>query len=320
MKKLVLLLFLTLFLGAQADETNNKLNKKDIKKDRKSNTGEILLYKTIGEHQLALHLFKPKNWAKTDKRPAIIFFFGGGWVGGKPQQFFKIAEHFSSLGFVCASVQYRTKRPHGTTPFECVKDGKSAVRYFRSHALELGIDPNKIIASGGSAGGHVACSTALIRDYDETVEDISVSSTPNALILFNPVLDTTEKGYGAEKLKGKETLLSPCHHVRPSLPPTIVFTGTADKITPLENAERFTRLMKEVKNDCTLIPIDGKGHGVSSAGKQGKDSYDTCISESLKFLKSHDFIPKQLKSKGIKYETNTPHSIDSIFIFQSTCR
>ena len=155
-----------------------------------------------------------------------------------------------------------------------------------------GVDPNRIIASGGSAGAHVACSTALIKAYDEVDEDLAVSSIPNALVLFNPVLDTTEKGYGANKLVGKETLLSPCHHVRKELPPCIVFSGTADDITPIENAIRFERLMKKEGNNCRLIQLEGKGHGVSSARKQGRESYETCMSETIKFLKSINFHPK----------------------------
>ena len=141
MSKLVILIFFALsclsnFVWAQPSEEPSQ---KKFKKN--SYRGEVVFYKKAGRSELKLHLYKPGDWKAEDKRPAIIFFFGGGWVGGNPGQFFKIADYFSSLGYVAASVQYRTRKSHKTTPFECVADGKSAVRYFRKHAAELGVDP-----------------------------------------------------------------------------------------------------------------------------------------------------------------------------------
>lgn len=251
---------------------------------------EKVAYKKVGDVTLNLHVYKPADWKKSDKRPVIVFFFGGGWVGGSPKQFFPQCEHFRKLGFVAISAEYRIKKTHKTTPFECVKDGKSAIRWVRQHAAELGIDSNKVIASGGSAGGHVACTTAVIKGYEEKGEDTSVSSVPNAAILFNPVLDTTKKGYGANKLVSKETLISPCHHVRKGLPPTLVLTGKADTTTPYENAERFTRLMKEAGNTCKLVGYEGQKHGFFNA--RSKENFTKTMLQSEAFLKKLKFLSK----------------------------
>jgi acetyl esterase len=197
---------------------------------------------------------------KTDHRPAIILLHGGGWVSGKPQQMNGQARAFAKLGYVTFTVRYRLINKHKTTVYECIMDGKSAVRWVRKHATELGIDPEKIVAGGASAGGHIAACTAMVKDYDED-EDKSVSCVPNALLLMSPVLDTTEKGYGSGKMtKGKKTDLSPCHLVRKGLPPTIVFHGTADKTVPPENAERFGKLMKAAGNNCVMVLFEGRGH------------------------------------------------------------
>jgi len=192
---------------------------------------------------------------------------------------------------VAIAAEYRIRSKHGTTPFECVADGKSAIRYVRAHAKELGVDPSKIIASGGSAGGHVAACTAIIRDFDEEAEDKAISSKPNVLVLFNPVIDTTERGYGAEKLKGQTETLSPVHHVLSGLPPTIIFHGTADTTVPFENVERFCRKMHEVGNRCELVPFEGMKHGFFNyTREEDHASYNITIQHAEQFLRSLGYI------------------------------
>jgi acetyl esterase/lipase len=220
-----------------------------------------------------------------------VFFFGGGWTGGNPRQFFPHCRHLASQGMVAVSAEYRVRSRHGTTPFECVADGKSAVRYMRSHAKELGIDPKRIAAAGGSAGGHVAACTATIQSYDEETENKSIASTPNALVLFNPVVDTTELGYGAKRFGDNPTALSPVHHVREGLPPTIIFHGTADTTVPFENVERFCRKMREVGNTCTVIPFEGKKHGFFNYDREEDHrSYNETVAHMDEFLRTHGFI------------------------------
>lgn len=219
-------------------------------------------YKTTPQGKLMLDVFLPAKHKASDKRPVIVFFFGGGWATGAPNQFYQQARYFADKGFVAISADYRTFKKHGTTPFECVKDGKSAIRWVREHAKELGIDVRKVVASGGSAGGHVAACTGLISDYEEEGENLTISSEPNAMVLFNPVIDTGEKGYGMKKVgEDRKTDISPVHHVAKGIVPTIIFHGTADKTVPFENAERFAKLMKEAGNTCELVPFPGKGHG-----------------------------------------------------------
>ena len=137
---------------------------------------QIVDFKITPQDTLRLHLFLP---AESDApRSAIVFFFGGGWVNGDPSQFFEHCKYFASRGMVAFAAEYRVASRHGTTPFQCVEDGKSAVRWIRQHAAEYNIDPNKIVASGGSAGGHVAACTAVIEDFDDPDENLKISSKP----------------------------------------------------------------------------------------------------------------------------------------------
>lgn len=254
-----------------------------------------VVYKTVGETELRLHVFNPEGHMSTDKRPAIVFFFGGAWTGGTPKQFYQQAHRFASLGFVAISAEYRVSKKHKTTPFECVKDGKSSIRWTRKHALELGVDPDRIIAAGGSAGGHVAACTGVIEGYEEAGEDLSFSTVPNAMILYNPVIDTTEKGYGVNKVgQDRKTQISPCHHVTKGIPPTLIFHGTADATAPFENVERFTALMKEAGNNCVLVPFPEKGHGFFNGSffrpKNSDDDFNTTMDRSIEFLKEIGFM------------------------------
>jgi len=255
------------------------------------------VYKTIGEVKLRLFVYLPKDHKHADRRPAIVFFFGGGWMGGSPSQFREHARYLASRGMVALTAEYRTKRKHGTPPFTCVADAKSAMRWVRANAAKLGVDPGRIVASGGSAGGHLAAATAFLDGFDEPTDDKTVSPRPNALVLFNPVIDTTEKGYGASRLGDKTVAFSPVHHVAKGAPPAIVFHGTADKTVPFENVERFRDRMKAVGARCELVAFEGKGHGFFNTGREGGAAYRATVRAADAFLASLGYLtgPPTLK-------------------------
>ena len=190
---------------------------------------EAFTYKRTPQGELDIHVHYPPGWTAQDKRPAIVFFFGGGWTRGTVEQFRPQAEYLARRGMVTARADYRVRSRHGTAPDKCVEDGKSAVRWLRAHASDLGIDPNRIVASGGSAGGHVAACTFTIPGFEAEGEDASVSCRPNLLVLYNPVLNTVPVAdrFG---MAGLARRISPNHHLSADVPPTIIFFGTADRL------------------------------------------------------------------------------------------
>ena len=136
-----------------------------------------------------------------------------------------------------------------------------AMRYLRAHAEEFHIDANRIIASGGSAGGHLAAATALCPGYDDPADDFSVPVKPNALVLFNPVIDNGPGGYGYERVGEEYKNFSPLHNIHTGAPPTIIFLGTADVLVPVETARYYKKVMEKVGSRCDLFLYESQPHG-----------------------------------------------------------
>ncbi len=220
-----------------------------------------VVYKTVGTTELHLDVFVPPEFRATDHRPAWVTIHGGGWTSGTPRSMYPWAEYCTTLGMVALSVQYRLHRPGGdVSVFDCVRDARSALRYIRAHAGELGIDPRRIVVNGASAGGHLAVGTALFEGLDEAGDDQTVSCRPDAIVLFSPVIDTSTAGYGNAKVGARWRELSPAHQVRAGLPPTIVFHGTGDTTTPFPGAQRFHEAMLGAGNRCELVRVESAQH------------------------------------------------------------
>lgn len=228
----------------------------------KLNPTRTVVYKKLPDRELLLHVFEPKGFKAGDKRGCYVIIHGGGWTGGNAKRMYPFAAHFADKGLVGISIQYRLHNAKaGVTVFDCVKDARSAIRYVRSHAAELGIDPQKLIVSGGSAGGHLAAATAMFDQVNEAGEDASISTVPNALILLFPVIDCSKDGYGQAKIGDRWQELSPVHHVRAGLPPTLTFHGTGDTVTPFAGAKDFHEAMLKAGNQSELVVNEGGVHG-----------------------------------------------------------
>lgn len=222
---------------------------------------QVEIYKRVGPTDLRASIVYPSDYQSGKTYPAIVFFFGGGWIRGSVTQFENACRYFANRGMIAVAFDYRVLSRQKTTPIEAVQDARSAMRWLRQNATRLGVQPDRIVASGGSAGGHLALATALLDRINELGEDTSVSPKPSALVLLNPVTKTTIGGYGYERLGDQAVTLSPVVHVRPGTPPAIVFHGEADTTVPIQNAEEFCERMKAAGNLCELHRFAGQKHG-----------------------------------------------------------
>ncbi len=222
---------------------------------------EKYVYKKTPQGELSMYVHFPKDWTANDKRPAIVFFFGGGWHTGTVKQFVPQAEYLAGRGMVTARADYRVSSRHGTMPDKCVEDAKSAVRWLRANAAKLGIDPDRIAASGQSAGGHIAACAYTTKGLEAEGEDLSVSSKPNLLVLFSASLDCSRM---AESLGPKEMAfkISPNHNLTKDVPGAILFYGTEEWL--VADGVDFIEKSKKLGNIAELYTAEGQPHGFST--------------------------------------------------------
>jgi acetyl esterase/lipase len=249
----------------------------------------IQYYQPEKGEPLKLDIFFPEKHTPADKRGCIVFFFGGGWTSGSTEQFYGYSKYLASRGLVAISAQYRTKGSHGATPRQCVEDGKRAIRYVREHAKEQGVDPDKIIASGGSAGGHVAAACAMCPKIDAT-PDSTVSCSPNALVLFNPVYDNGPEGYGYKTVTEYWKDISPFHNIRKGQPPAVVFFGSNDTCVPVATVKAFEKQMVEAGNTCETHIYEGEAHGFFHISKGGRKMFEDVLAKADAFLVKHGYL------------------------------
>lgn len=246
----------------------------------------LIEYKKIDTISLKLHVYRPDNLDTSKSYPAIVFFHGGGWNKGSYKAFQRQAQYLASKGMIAFSVDYRLFNTHGTSPFEAVNDAKSAIRYIRKHAKELHINPYLIAAGGGSAGGHLAAVCGNVIGLEEPNEDLSISSVPNALVLFNPVYDNSKNGYGYGKIGERYLEISPLHNISAGAPPTIVFFGTKDKTTPVASSKEYEKKMDSVGSRIDLFLYEGQEHSFFNRG----DYFFETLKEMDTFLTSLGYI------------------------------
>ncbi|MBN1927162.1 MAG: alpha/beta hydrolase fold domain-containing protein [Prolixibacteraceae bacterium] len=245
---------------------------------------EIVCYKTIDQESLNLHVFKPKQAQKEEKLPAIVYFFGGGWATGTPLQFYRECAYYASKGMVGITVDYRNAYVNHSSPFESVADAKDAIHWIRMNAEKWNIDPTRIVAAGSSAGGHLAAAIGTLN------ESGGADYKPNLMVLYYPVVDNSENGYGTESMKKRYQEISPLHNIDQSTPPTLFILGTKDQLIPVKTAEEFRSRMETNGIYCELHLIEGAGHPIFYYAKDLTPYFYTIRKITDDFLRKYAYL------------------------------
>lgn len=221
---------------------------------------ESYVYKKTPQADMELYVLKPKDAA--GPRPAILFFFPGGWRLGKVRNFLPQAEAMVKDGWIAILADYRVADRHKTEPRDAVEDALDAYAWLRQNAGMLGIEPSKVVVAGGSSGGHLAACVGLFELQNGKLTP-RTEDFPVALVLFNPVLDVVK--YAGDRpgkiIVSDPPAISPMHQLNKGLPATLILHGTADTTVPVEKTEEFARKAKEFGCDVTVIKYPGKVHG-----------------------------------------------------------
>lgn len=221
--------------------------------------GKPYVYKTSADKPREMEIYFPPGHNPSEaKVPGLILFHGGGWGSGSLVQFRAACDYFASRGLVCATVEYRmlTKEeskalPEGESRKRvCIIDAKSAIRWFKENAPELGIDPERIITGGGSAGGHISTLATLNPGLNDPADSEEFDTSVVAYLLFNPAYSPADE---------KDPEINVLEHLNASMAPAIAFFGDEDKWMKGFGVA-YAKLKKLGHSSMDLQIAKGEGH------------------------------------------------------------
>ena len=228
----------------------------------------------------------------TEKKPAIIYFPGGGFTTTDYEKFIEMRFALAKAGFVVAAAEYRVV----PNKFPAIlEDGKSAVRFLKAHADAYGIDASKIGVLGDSAGGYLSQMVAVtgnekqfdkgdnlhvdstvqaaatlygISDlrnigagFDEAIQKVHQSPAVTEALLVNGVAFNEYPGASILSYSDKALAASSLGHIKKNLPPFLIMHGTEDKLVSPVQSEQLYEALKQNGNRVTYVKVEGAAHG-----------------------------------------------------------
>jgi acetyl esterase/lipase len=253
---------------------------------------ETVVYKTVDGQDLQLQMCRPDGWQARStgsgqagqKRAALVWIHGGGWTGGGPGMMAMHMKYSASRGAVGFAVQYRLMKSSGYKPdkklsddenaklkaarmkefmagpglADLVADCEDAIRYIRANAEELGIDPNKIVAIGDSAGAHLTSCLGTLADEDARVNAaIPCSSISDLTTGFGPPYVKPSPGLEGKELAEdpgrleRAKALSPVFNIEEDGPPFLILAGQHDWLK--DEPANFYQALQQKGVDCEFI-------------------------------------------------------------------
>jgi acetyl esterase/lipase len=241
-----------------------------------------VVYTTAGPDEQKLDIYHPTS--SSTPRPAVVFLHGGGWSAGGKRSFQRQAAYLAAQGYVCASINYRLSQE---APYPAaLYDAKAAVRWMRANAQKYGIDPSRIAASGGSAGGQLAAligTTADVKTMEGDRGNPGYSSAVQAVVVFNPLTDFVSAleetqspaavtkaivaflGGPLEKVPEVYMSASPIAHISSASPPFLFLHGSSDTTLPFSQSTEMRDALEAVGVRAELFTANGANHGFFNA-------------------------------------------------------
>ena len=237
----------------------------------------------------------------TTPQPTLVFYHGGGWIGGTKEASFMSIMPWLEMGWNVVNVEYRMARVAPAPA--AVEDALCALRYVVTQAKTYGIDTNRIVVSGESAGGHLALAAGMIPEnagftricagggfagFEGAVPKVAAIINWYGITDVNDMLTgPNARSYAVQWVgapaNGVEVAksVSPLTYVRAGLPPILTIQGDADNIVPYSQNTRLRDALTKVGAANELLTIPGGGHGNFKPEERAKA-----------FLKIREFLAK----------------------------
>ena len=264
-----------------------------------------ITYVTASNYEAKLDLYVRRS--PSVPQPTVIFIHGGGWTGGTKEARAFAIQPYLAMGLDVVNVEYRLARV-ALAP-AAVEDCRCALRWVIAHAKEYGIDPQKLVVAGDSAGGHLALTTAFLpasAGLDRQCpggDDLRVSAVLNwyGISDVNELLDGPNRRAYAVTWLGSLTnrdeiarRVSPLTYVRPGLPPVLTIHGDADPTVPYAQSLRLQKALTDAGVANELLTMPGGKHGLDCCTlEQRTKAYQTIQA----FLQTHGVLPTTTTSR-----------------------
>jgi arylsulfatase A len=250
-------------------------------------SGKEIAYGDASIEQQRLWIFNPLDIQDDELRPCVFFVHGGGW-GGRPEALAPQCVYLQRRGINAVSIHFRAPRGE-LTPADTLRDARLAYRWIVEHGHEHHIDVDKLVVSGGSAGGHLSLALATIALDDDPV----IEHLPSGFVLFNPVIDLVD-GWSNGRKKCEAAGIdprsfSPAHHVRGGLPPVLVLSGSEDTLITPQLIREFEQRMKAAGNHSRFVEYPGAGHGFFNYGREQNQYFQWTMWQFEAFLNDVGF-------------------------------
>lgn len=283
----------TLYIGARAASLNSFTHFDPFESTPTTLPGtQAYVLRDWGPVPQRAFVYRPSGWKPHNRRTALVFFFGGGWTTGEPSKSVSWAKWAATKGMVGIAPDYRTNERFGTTPLSAVDDARAALRWVQEQANTLGIDPDKVVVGGNSAGGHLALWTAIPPSPPGSDSASAPRSQPAAIVLISAVSDTSvATGYTPTRFGVHADALNPHTQLAPQMPPTIAFHGDADTTVPVTHSSRLCELMQAAGNVCQFVNVEGGTHSYRTQTDLPLDWKVTTNTMIEQFLREQGLLP-----------------------------
>lgn len=232
-----------------------------------------VVYRTVDDVELRLDVYRSPT-ADEGPAPVVVYFHGGGWARGQRPESWKGFSPFLGAGFSVVAVQYRLSG-QARAP-AAVQDVRCAIHWIGSKAAEYGFDPDRIVAYGTSAGGHLALMAAYLPQ-DSAIDVPECRGAPRVaavLDFYGPADLTRIVPEGSPRhptvarwvgdypgAAAMDAAMSPARLVGENTPPTLIVHGDRDKVVPIAQSFLLLEALQGAGVASELLTVPGGGHG-----------------------------------------------------------